>query len=54
MVPSKGYGIIRFVADNPGYWLVHCHMEAHADLGMAFVMKVGENEDILDPPEVDL
>lgn len=54
MVPSKGYGIIRFAADNPGYWLVHCHMEAHSDLGMSFVMKVGEYKDILDPPEVDL
>lgn len=54
MVPSKGYGIIRFVADNPGYWLAHCHMEAHGELGMSFVMKVGEHKDILDPLRVEL
>jgi FtsP/CotA-like multicopper oxidase with cupredoxin domain len=21
---TKGYAIIRFVADNPGVWLLHC------------------------------
>lgn len=25
---------IAFVADNPGKWLVHCHMLAHAASGM--------------------
>lgn len=51
IAPSKGYVIVRFVADNPGVWAVHCHMEAHSELGMGFIMKVGENDDILDPPE---
>lgn len=23
-VPDGGYTIVRFVADNPGYWLLHC------------------------------
>lgn len=24
-IPSKGFTIFRFKADNPGYWLMHCH-----------------------------
>lgn len=24
-IPSKGYTIFRFKADNPGWWLLHCH-----------------------------
>jgi FtsP/CotA-like multicopper oxidase with cupredoxin domain len=24
-IPFKGYTIFRFKADNPGWWLLHCH-----------------------------
>jgi Multicopper oxidase len=24
-IPSKGYAVFRFKADNPGWWLLHCH-----------------------------
>lgn len=24
-IPSKGYTTFRFKADNPGFWLMHCH-----------------------------
>ncbi|XP_032673803.1 laccase-15-like isoform X2 [Odontomachus brunneus] len=24
-VPNNGYVIVRFRANNPGYWLLHCH-----------------------------
>ncbi|XP_070536992.1 uncharacterized protein [Ptychodera flava] len=51
-VPSGGYTILRFHADNPGYWLFHCHIEFHSsDGGMALVFKVGEDSDIPDVPE---
>lgn len=49
-VPDGGYTIIRFVADNPGYWLFHCHIEFHAEIGMALVFKVGEHEDMAPVP----
>jgi laccase len=26
-VPTSGYAIIRFIADNPGLWFFHCHLE---------------------------
>ena len=33
----EGYGwlFIRFVADNPGVWLFHCHVIFHGESGMA-------------------
>ncbi|XP_026280853.2 uncharacterized protein LOC113208177 isoform X2 [Frankliniella occidentalis] len=47
-VPDGGYTVLRVHADNPGYWLFHCHIEFHVELGMALVVKVGEHEDM--PP----
>lgn len=34
----------------PGYWLFHCHIEYHVELGMAIVFKVGEDSDYPSPP----
>ncbi|XP_059056219.1 uncharacterized protein LOC131850085 [Achroia grisella] len=51
-VPDGGYTVIRFKADNPGYWLFHCHIEFHVEIGMALVFKVGEHKDMPPiPPE---
>lgn len=41
-VPDGGYTIIRFVANNPGFWLFHCHIDFHVEVGMAIVFKVGD------------
>lgn len=27
VVPGRGHAVLRFVADNPGVWLFHCHIE---------------------------
>ena len=40
MIPNGGYAVVRFVADNPGTWMVHCHLELHSAIGMSFLMKV--------------
>ncbi|KAJ1699075.1 hypothetical protein LUZ63_007587 [Rhynchospora breviuscula] len=56
-VPVNGWAVIRFVADNPGVWLVHCHIDAHLTWGlaMAFIVENGEGEDEkLLPPPFDL
>ena len=37
-VPAGGYAVIQFVADNPGYWIMHCHVETHTLEGMAVVI----------------
>ncbi|KAH8295076.1 hypothetical protein KR018_006877 [Drosophila ironensis] len=42
-IPGQGYIIVRFVSNNPGFWLYHCHIEQHSVQGMIAVMKVGED-----------
>ncbi|XP_017843672.2 uncharacterized protein LOC108600530 isoform X2 [Drosophila busckii] len=49
-VPDGGYTIVRFEAYNPGYWLFHCHIEFHAEIGMALVVKVGDNDQMMPVP----
>jgi laccase len=39
-VPRLGWAAIRFVADNPGAWFMHCHFEFHLAMGMATVFDV--------------
>lgn len=34
-VQNEEYVVIRFVADNPGTWLMHCHIEWHLEAGLA-------------------
>ncbi|XP_072384918.1 uncharacterized protein [Diabrotica undecimpunctata] len=50
-VPDGGYTIVRFKADNPGYWILHCHLEFHSEIGMAMIVQVGEKDDMLPVPE---
>lgn len=33
-VNPGSYVVIRFVADNPGVWLFHCHIEWHVIMGL--------------------
>merc|ERR1711879_150308 len=49
-VPDAGFTVIRFLADNVGYWLFHCHMSWHNHLGMGLVIKVGDVENTIQPP----
>ncbi|KAF8036848.1 hypothetical protein BT93_C2539 [Corymbia citriodora subsp. variegata] len=56
-VPVNGWAVIRFVADNPGAWLMHCHLDVHITWGLAMVFLVengvGELQS-LEPPPADL
>ncbi|EPS61127.1 laccase 3, partial [Genlisea aurea] len=53
-VPTGGWTAIRFRADNPGIWFLHCHLEVHTTWGlkMAFLVENGEgpNATISAPP----
>ncbi|KAK7339802.1 hypothetical protein VNO77_20487 [Canavalia gladiata] len=53
-VPSGGWTAIRFLADNPGVWFMHCHLEVHTSWGlkMAWVVLDGKlpNQKLLPPP----
>ena len=47
-VPAGGYVVIQFLADNPGYWFMHCHVETHTVEGMAVI--INEAYDMQTPP----
>ncbi|KAG9787986.1 Laccase [Exophiala dermatitidis] len=34
MLPASGYLVIAFITDNPGAWLMHCHIGWHVGLGL--------------------
>ncbi|KAJ7947622.1 Laccase [Quillaja saponaria] len=56
-VPSGGWAAIRFRADNPGAWLMHCHFDIHQSWGLRMVWIVldGKHPDQkLSPPPSDL
>ncbi|KAJ3115095.1 ferroxidase fet3 [Phlyctochytrium bullatum] len=38
---SVGVAVIRFVADNPGAWFFHCHIEWHVGAGLGVVLVEG-------------
>ncbi|XP_039064425.1 laccase-7-like [Hibiscus syriacus] len=56
-VPVGGWAVIRFVANNPGVWLMHCHFDTHLLIGLAtaFVVENGPTPaTTLPPPPADL
>uniref|UniRef100_A0ACD5ZJX0 Uncharacterized protein n=1 Tax=Avena sativa TaxID=4498 RepID=A0ACD5ZJX0_AVESA len=56
-VPVAGWVAIRFVADNPGVWMMHCHFEIHMSWGLAMVWLVNDGplpNQKLPPPPSDM
>ncbi|XP_058075501.1 laccase-3-like [Magnolia sinica] len=56
-VPVSGWAVIRFVADNPGVWLMHCHLDVHITWGLAMALLVENGVgklQSLEPPPADL
>ncbi|XP_057774914.1 laccase-21-like [Salvia miltiorrhiza] len=53
-VRRNGWTAIRFRANNPGVWFMHCHFERHLSWGMkmVFIVKDGQRPDekLLPPP----
>ncbi|XP_071930183.1 laccase-15-like [Coffea arabica] len=53
-VRRNGWTAIRFRANNPGVWFMHCHFERHVSwgMGMTFIVKngTGPGEQMLPPP----
>ncbi|KAJ2511298.1 ferroxidase fet3 [Coemansia sp. RSA 2049] len=55
VIPEYYYIKVRFRADNPGIWLLHCHLDIHFAMGMA--LAIVEAPDVLQkslhvPPEM--
>ncbi|XP_065860136.1 laccase-6 [Euphorbia lathyris] len=56
-VPVGGWAAIRFVADNPGVWFMHCHLDVHQSWGLAtaLIVKNGKGHlETLPHPPADL
>ncbi|CAM8938463.1 unnamed protein product [Rhodiola kirilowii] len=55
IVPINGWSVIRFRANNPGVWFMHCHLERHLTWGMDTVVIVKNGgswkTSILPPPD---
>jgi FtsP/CotA-like multicopper oxidase with cupredoxin domain len=47
ILPANGYLAIAFKLDNPGTWLMHCHIAWHASEGLA--LQFVENESQVAP-----
>lgn len=55
MVPPTGQVTIRFVADNPGAWFFHCHIDWHLRSGLAMIVIQGPEvfqQSLTIPPEI--
>ncbi|XP_039128836.1 laccase-7-like [Dioscorea cayenensis subsp. rotundata] len=55
-VPVGGWAVIRFRADNPGVWLMHCHLDSHLPIGLGMAFEVGNGPtpySTLPPPPPD-
>ncbi|KAL9622799.1 MAG: hypothetical protein Q9160_002918 [Pyrenula sp. 1 TL-2023] len=46
LMPRNGYVVIAFKADNPGAWLVHCHIAFHISEGLG--LQIMERQDDAD------
>lgn len=38
IVPTGGYVVIRFIANSPGAWFFHCHMDLYNTIGMGMFL----------------
>ncbi|XP_052154624.1 putative laccase-11 isoform X2 [Oryza glaberrima] len=56
-VPTAGWVAIRFVADNPGVWIMHCHLDVHLSWGLSMAWLVNDGplpNQKLPPPPSDI
>ncbi|KAJ5213423.1 hypothetical protein N7449_000592 [Penicillium cf. viridicatum] len=50
MLPGSGYLVVAFKTDNPGAWLMHCHIGWHTEEGFAiqFLERYSEARKLID------
>jgi L-ascorbate oxidase len=49
MLRGGGYAILAFYTDNPGVWLLHCHIGWHVSEGLSTSLYVRKDDIKLDP-----
>lgn len=40
-IQGHSYAVIRFTTNNPGYWLLHCHVDWHMMKGLGVILSSG-------------
>ncbi|KAJ9221105.1 CAZyme family AA1 [Paecilomyces variotii] len=55
LLPSEGWLALAFRSDNPGVWLLHCHIAWHASSGLALQIleRTGDIHKALGPERLD-
>ncbi|KAF2711638.1 multicopper oxidase [Pleomassaria siparia CBS 279.74] len=55
VLPGNGYLVVSFLTDNPGAWLMHCHIGWHLSEGLAlqFIERESEIPALLDTETLD-
>ncbi|OJJ54694.1 hypothetical protein ASPSYDRAFT_49808 [Aspergillus sydowii CBS 593.65] len=43
-LPASGWAVIRYATDNPGAWILHCHIQWHMLSGMELVLVEGQDQ----------
>ncbi|KAF2800148.1 multicopper oxidase [Melanomma pulvis-pyrius CBS 109.77] len=46
LMPAAGYLVVAFLTDNPGAWLMHCHIGWHVAMGFALQILEGGVEEV--------
>ncbi len=41
-IPRKGWAVVQWKADNPGFWFFHCHVQWHMATGMVLLVTEGD------------
>ncbi|PSS05173.1 laccase [Coniella lustricola] len=56
MLPAKGWLLLAFKTDNPGAWLMHCHIAWHASggLGLSFLENMAGFSEGVSQSDVDV
>ena len=52
LVPEGGYAVVYVVADNPGIWFMHCHIENHQVEGMEVIINEAQPNQNPSPPKM--
>jgi hypothetical protein len=55
MVAANGWLVLAFLTDNPGSWLMHCHIAWHISggLGVNFMERYSEQEALITPDQAN-
>jgi len=43
-VNPNSFLVIQFVADNPGLWMLHCHIDWHMNIGFVGLVNIGQEQ----------